>query len=187
MQTDDPYAVTPGLLAPQFGLGQRSSSDFLSEAPRPRPQLTQSSGPTVVVKRRRLLEHAAVPSEPEASVVAVKTSKVYQVGKPSSEQDADSATAATTQVVEPSADTTPAPKSTRLKRRRRNEAHKPVLLQHLVFEPPPVDRSLFSDLVPQAEIDRMQAALVQIRQDLEVASSAQRISSELEQMLARFG
>jgi hypothetical protein len=135
------------LLAPQFGVGraklrepEESSPSSVRDVPAASLFAPAAGGPQVIVKRRRVLEVPKPGSEAEqAATGPVKAPKVYQV--------AQVAAVAPVAVVadlreEPmpaaAAPVQEAPTATPKLRRRRDPSRQPTLVQHVVFEPAPV-------------------------------------------------
>lgn len=122
-----------GLLAPQFGVGRADDNDPDQDAHPAAKGLwsptAPGSGPTVTIKRRRLVESPAVESE-RTSTAPAKTSKVFTLqNAPMQPRPLERAEAI------PALELASAPSA----RRRRDPLRKPTLVQHIVFEHPKVE------------------------------------------------
>jgi hypothetical protein len=137
-----------GLLAPQFGLGRIPRADAdepskpVAEALR-EPVSTATSGPTILVKRRRHLVGAEdlgdarnAPAPPE-----VRGQRVYRLDvQPAAVSSADAAPAAPVEhavAVGSAPDVVPEAAAPSPSRRPRQLVRKPTLIRHEVFEPRP--------------------------------------------------
>lgn len=134
--------MTPGLLAPQFGLGRsvRSEPREACESAIQHESVASGfsrSGPVVVVKRRRLLErYDAVPLDEHQAPTEVRSSKVHRLPAPAVEALASvdhgrpaSADGEADGVLSVAQD----PHIGR-GRRRQDLARSPTLIRHEVFE-----------------------------------------------------
>ena len=132
------------LLAPQFGVGRaklrepdESSPPVARDVPAASLFAPAAGGPQVIVKRRRVLEVPAPGSGAEQPATGpVKAPKVYKVAQvaavaPAVDGREEPLTAVAAPVPE-AAQPTPKP------RRRRDPSRQPTLVQHVVFEPAPV-------------------------------------------------
>lgn len=122
-----------GLLAPQFGIGGPGvpgTEDAVSWTLGPAAQTPHANGPTVVVKRRRLLPEGDAPSgESAVPQTLAKAPKVYRLALPAASplaQQLDVQTAGAARDPETSV------VSSRL--RRRDPVRAPTLVKHVVYE-----------------------------------------------------
>jgi hypothetical protein len=132
------------LLAPQFGVGRaklREPDEPVRSPARDVPAASlfapPAGGPQVIVKRRRVLEVPKPGSDAEqAATGPVKAPKVYKVAQvaavaPMADAREEPLAAAPVPVQE-------APPAAPKLRRRRDPSRQPTLVQHVVFEPAPV-------------------------------------------------
>jgi hypothetical protein len=133
-----------GLLAPQFGLGRIALPDTATtERPSARNGMPSSdssaTGPTVIFKRRRLLEGAeTLVGEASTPSTSPKTPKVYRLAAAASLAAGDAASAQVASLASKAPQTgTSAEQSVTTKlRRRRDPTRQPTLLKHVVVKPP---------------------------------------------------
>jgi hypothetical protein len=202
--------MTQSLVAPQFGLAADHDAPTKHRAPRTasadadelasaswlRNLRSTNGGPTVVVKRRRLVAHdggsaggEAGASSGAAAPAEAKAPKVFRVDPPALqapgiEAEASSAAPAAEAQPQPAADPRP---------RRRNPATAPRLVRHVVFERPaaaaaepeaPVARADMpvSFVAPGSDRPGYEAvcrALQRVRDALEAARAARRLLGTL--------
>lgn len=146
------------LLAPQFGVGRaklREPDEPVRSPARDVPAASlfapPAGGPQVIVKRRRVLEVPKPGSDAEqAATGPVKAPKVYKVAQ----------VAAVAPMVEPReeplaavpAPVQEAPPAAPKLRRRRDPSRQPTLVQHVVFEPAPVQAAP-AEAIGTADLD----------------------------------
>jgi hypothetical protein len=136
-----------GLLAPQFGLGRITPTARDEPAPEVQPAPTPSpAAPTIILKRRRLVEDPRSAANGEAGSVPpeAKQPKVHRLDAlllPVPESPA--AAADESNVVVPR----PTPKS----RRRKDPVRHPTLIRHVVYETPPPREAPGDEAAPAAE------------------------------------
>ena len=136
-----------GLIAPQFGLGGVPRSD-LEKAFQPAPSTAlggsdQRQGPTVVIKRRRLVAEAELGEGPPAAVPAEgKRRKVYRLDQPAATFGSSAPTAIVEAGGKTSGDASAGSELSKMPpvRRRRDPIRQPTLVRHVVFETPPHER-----------------------------------------------
>jgi hypothetical protein len=136
-----------GLLAPQFGLGRITPAARDEPVPAP-PTATAPApaGPTIILKRRRLVEDPRAASNADAGGVpaGAKLPKVHRLDAllpPAPESPP--AAAEERSAVAP----LPAPKP----RRRQDPVRHPTLIRHVVYETPPPQQAPGDEAAPAAE------------------------------------
>lgn len=138
-----------GLLAPQFGLGRITPTARDEPAPEVQPAPTPSpAAPTIILKRRRLVEDPRSASNGEAGSVPTeaKQPKVHRLDAllpPAPESPAAAGGADESSVVVP----LPTPKP----RRRKDPVRHPTLIRHVVYEKPPPREAPGDEAAPVAE------------------------------------
>jgi hypothetical protein len=138
-----------GLLAPQFGLGRITQTARDEPVPAPPPATAPApapAGPTIILKRRRLVEDPRAASNADAGSVpaGAKLPKVHRLDAllpPPPESPP--AAAEERSAVAP----LPAPKP----RRRQDPVRHPTLIRHVVYETPPPQQAPGDEAAPAAE------------------------------------
>lgn len=134
------------LLAPQFGVGRaklREPDETPQSAARDVPTASvfapTAGGPQVTIKRRRVLEVPKPGSGDDLPAASTaKAPKVYQVSQVAAVAAVAAAEVREEPPVAAAATLQEAPPAPPKLRRRRDPSRQPTLVQHVVFEPPPV-------------------------------------------------
>lgn len=133
--------MTPGLLAPQFGLGRsvRAEPREACESAIQHESVASGfsrSGPVVVVKRRRMLERSdAVPLDEHQAPTEVRSSKVHRLPAPAGEALASIDHGRPASVDGDADGVLSVAQDPRIGRgRRQDSARSPTLIRHEVFE-----------------------------------------------------
>lgn len=188
-----------GLLAPQFGLGRIGSPDTAAaEWPSARdgkPSAGSSAtGPTVIFKRRRLLEcPETVFVDAAVSTMPHKAPRVHRLASIACTTTGEAHVQPTQLACDAPAERATATASTTLRklRRRRDPTRLPTLLQHIVIERPAESHSAKSD-VEQGDADRVdimsvRRCLKQLDAALAEAARAQEAFRALDEHLRALG
>lgn len=152
------------LLAPQFGVGRAKLREpdepvtpSAANVPAASVFAPSSGGPQVTIKRRRVLEVPKPGSEAEQPAAgAAKAPKVYQVAQLAAVAPVAAAEVREEPLAAPAGPVQEAPPPPPRPRRRRDPSRQPMLVQHLVFEPPPAPADLMAE-VAHAAVDAMDA------------------------------
>lgn len=199
--------MNPGLLAPQFGLGRRTQpavgesagSAGLAGPQQIVPMGVSQAGPTVVVKRRRLLQTPGGELHGECSQpTEIRSSKVFRLapseGLPLAAGQAgaaiESAVPASPEIAgaaSEGAETECA--SQGQARRRRDRSRDPKLIRHEVFELQALEHQLAAPLEPDADISMagVVAAMAQLRKTLDAMVQARQAYIALDRHLQALG
>ena len=175
--------MKPGLLAPQFGLGRVTPAARDEPAPGPAPAMTTATAaPTIILKRRRLLEDpkAALNGAAGALPPEAKQPKVHRLDAllPPPMESPPAATDERSAAVP-----LPAPKP----RRRKDPVRHPTLIRHVVYETPPPKEGPADEATPAAgggvSGKEVHAAMARLDATLDGLIRAHDASAELDRHL----
>lgn len=180
-----------GLLAPQFGVGRVDGPDpDRGQHPAAKDVWGTShpgSGPTVTIKRRRLVEPSAVESTHPPSSAPVKAPKVFKLQV--------QATQSNLKVERSEPDAEPTPPAATTFRRRRDPSRKPTLVQHIVFEQPKAEPQAAVQLadqhenaaIPKLNSKKLRSALERLDEELRRSARCREAAGALDAHFKRLG
>lgn len=180
-----PQSMNHTLLAPQFGIGSvvnfTQDGDVALSIERVQSPLV--AGPTVVVKRRRLLIAGEANTDRNANALApARTPKVYRLDTQAKQATIE---AFGDQVTVPQADAISAVRQSRS--RRLDPSRRPTLVKHVVYDsPPPIEAAPPAES-PSARYGRLRDALRELDEALDRTARAQRAYSQLDDLLTSLG
>ena len=174
-----------GLLAPQFGIGRITPTAHDEPAPEVQPSTTLNpAGPTIILKRRRLVEDPRSASNGEAGTVPAeaKRPKVHRL-------DALLPPAPESPPVAAGDDGSVAPSAGSKPRRRQDPVRHPTLIRHEVYETPPPKEGPGNEARSAAQGSvsgkELHAAMARLDATLDGLIRAQDASAELDRHLRR--